>query len=72
MEALNDLISKAEDLQLFTPLGPRVIKMRASLYANCMVVFLHPSERDVQIMRNILELFALASGLHTNVQKCQF
>lgn len=37
-----------------------------------MVVFLCPTERDLSLMHSMLDLFAAASGLHTNVQKCQY
>lgn len=72
MEALNALINLAEELNLFTPLGPKAIKKRASLYADDMVIFLHPTQQDLCLMRSILEVFAALSGLHTNVHKCQF
>lgn len=60
MEVLNALIQRAEQLNLFTPLGPSTIKRRAFLYADDMVVFLHPLEHDLQLMRSVLDLFAAA------------
>jgi hypothetical protein len=35
-----------------------------------LVVFLHPSAWDFNCIRQILELFAGASGLSTNLDKC--
>lgn len=72
MEALNALFRRAEDLRLFTPLGSNAIKNRVSLYADDLVIFLHLGERDLSLMRAILNLFVAASGLHTNIDKCQF
>lgn len=72
MEALNALIRRADELELLTPLGHNAIKSRASLYADDLVVFLHPAQQDLGLMRSILQLFAGAFGLHTNINKCQF
>lgn len=46
------------------------IKQRASVYADDLVIFLSPDRNDLLNMRRILELFAGASGLATNVDKC--
>lgn len=72
MEAITALIKRADELQLFTPLGPGLIKQRASLYADDMAIFLKPEERDLELMRSLLDLFAASTGLRTNVDKCQF
>lgn len=72
MGALNALIQRVEDLHLFTPLGGAAIKKRAFLYVDDMVIFIHPAEQDLTLVRSILDLFARASGSHTNVNKCQF
>jgi hypothetical protein len=37
-----------------------------------MVVSVVPEAQDIRMVRAILELFAGTSGLHTNVNKCQF
>jgi hypothetical protein len=36
------------------------------------VMFVVPTEQDIRAVNTILELFAAASRLHTNVSKCQF
>ena len=46
------------------------IKHRASFYADDLVIFLSPNVNDFNNMRRILDLFAGASGLITNVEKC--
>jgi hypothetical protein len=69
MEVLNAIIHKAE--ALFTNLGSTKIKSRISLYADDVVVFVSPRENDLTLMRAILNKFAGATGLHTNLDKCQ-
>lgn len=41
-----------------------------SLYADDLVLFLSPTIADFQCIRALLDLFAGASGLVTNVDKC--
>lgn len=72
MEALNALIMQVDDFGLFSSLQSPTIKCRASLYDDDLVVFLRPSNRDLHLMRGILELFANASGLTTNISNFQF
>lgn len=69
MEVLNALIHEADRRGIFTPL-PDIIKHRASIYADDLVIFLSPGGNDLRNMRRILDLFAGASGLQTNVDKC--
>lgn len=58
---------RAEKDTAFRPLGPREIRYRASFYADALVVFVIPHPKDLQLLRAILETFAGASGLHTNI-----
>jgi hypothetical protein len=44
---------------------------RVSLYADDLTVFLAPMEQDFRMVAVILEIFAGASGLQTNISKCQ-
>lgn len=44
--------------------------MLGSIYADNLVVFLHPSAREFNCIQRILELFAGTSGLSTNLDKC--
>jgi hypothetical protein len=69
MEVLNALISKADRRAIFSPL-PDKITHRASVYADDLVIFLSPCVQDFNNIRRILDLFASASGLATNVDKC--
>jgi hypothetical protein len=72
MEALNAMFHAANSFGLFTLLGIPSIKYWASLYADDLVIFVCPQQHDVSLVRDILEMFVEASGLHTNIAKCQF
>lgn len=72
MEALNAMFTVADSLHLFTQLRPSSIQFRASLYADDVVVFVVPVEQDLKLCRTMLDLFAGASGLATNIKKCHF
>jgi hypothetical protein len=69
MEALNSLIREADRRAALTPLPGRVIKHQASLYADDLVVLVAPNANDLHCLLQILDLFAGASGLVTNVDK---
>jgi hypothetical protein len=70
MEALNSLIKQADRLDALQPLPAQVRAHRASLYADDLVLLLTPSTEDMLCLVHILELFAGASGLVTNIDKC--
>jgi len=69
MEGLNALLKLADDKGLLRVLHPKV-KERAFMYADDVVVFLSPEQQDVLLLSKILEIFAGASGLKTNISKC--
>lgn len=70
MDMLNALFRRADMSGMLTPLQPMITKYRVFLYADDLAIFLAPVLQDVRVVRSILELFALASGLCTNVSKC--
>jgi hypothetical protein len=72
MEALNVLFRHANNSGLFISLRAPAIKLWLSLFTDDLMIFLRPEVRDIRMARSILELFAGASGLHTNLTKCQF
>lgn len=72
MEALNRLVQKAADEGLLQPLRNNEIKHRASLYADDVILFLNPQPTELLTIREILILFAGASRLQTNLDKCTF
>jgi hypothetical protein len=68
MDVLGFLISKAESVGLLKPLSTRTLHHRVSYYADDMVLFLHPTTGDINIILYILQVFREASGLCNNVQ----
>ncbi|WVZ83247.1 hypothetical protein U9M48_030415 [Paspalum notatum var. saurae] len=69
MEALNGLISLAHNEGFLSRIWHPAMS-RALLYADDLVVFLSPSQNDLELLKNLLQVFAGASGLHTNLAKC--
>uniref|UniRef100_A0A0A8ZUL3 Reverse transcriptase domain-containing protein n=1 Tax=Arundo donax TaxID=35708 RepID=A0A0A8ZUL3_ARUDO len=69
MDVLNSLFIKAGDEGLLQPLSNRNIQQRISLYADDVVLFIRPTEEELQITKEILDCFGNASGLQTNLQK---
>lgn len=69
MDVLGWLISKADLENLLHPLASRPLQHKVSLYADDVIMFLHPKESDIQLVLKILEIFGKASGLKTNIQK---
>jgi hypothetical protein len=69
MNALGFLFAKAENDCLLQSLSTRTLHHMVSLYADDVVLFLHPVEGDISITMNILDIFGEASGLQNNVQK---
>jgi hypothetical protein len=57
--------------QLINNLTPNCDSFRVSLYANDAALFFKPSNEDLSVMNCILQLFAYASGLVTNLNKTQ-
>ena len=69
MEGLNALLKLADAKGLLKMLHHKV-KERTFLYADDVVVFLSPVQQDLTSLKLILEIFAGASGLKTNLSKC--
>jgi hypothetical protein len=70
MEVLNSLIREADRQAALSPLPGQVVVHRASLYADDLVVLLAPEIGDLHCLSQILQLFAGASGLVINMEKC--
>ena len=70
MEPLQRLFDIAAAEGYLSPLGGRVTKLRASLYADDAAVFLNPVKEEVQVVADILQMFGEASGLLVNLSKC--
>jgi hypothetical protein len=69
MDVLNSLFVKASEEGLLQPLSPRVAGQRLSLYADDVALFIRPDETELQVTKEILNVFGRASGLQTNFQK---
>jgi len=67
MDVLNSLFMKAEAEGLLLPLHST--GQRLSLYADDVALFIRSEEDDLQITKNLLQVFEEASGLRTNLQK---
>jgi hypothetical protein len=72
METLNTLLQLIETRVPFIPLHALAIQYQFSLYVDDMVAFVVPTELDVKSMRTLLEIFVVATSLHTNISMCQF
>jgi hypothetical protein len=70
MEVLDALIRKADTWALFHQLGVNAITHCSSFYANDMVMFFRPLVTDLQLVRDIFQLFEGASGFGCNINKC--
>jgi len=69
MEVLNSLIKYSSGPQLLQLLAVQRSVHRASFYADDAIIFLRPNETDLRVMKQILNIFGIASGLHTNFTK---
>jgi hypothetical protein len=70
MEPLQRLLQSASSSGLLSSINSRSASLRASLYADDVVVFLKPIKEDVQVVAYILDVFGHAYGLITNRAKC--
>jgi hypothetical protein len=71
MEPLHRMFKKAQDLNLLSKVSNYCNAFRASLYADDAIVFIKPTTEDLQVTLCILQTFAHASGLTTNLDKTQ-
>ena len=67
MDVLGVLFSRAEEAGLLQQLYLGKNLHKISIYADDVVLFLHPTQSDISITLDILELFGDASGLHNNL-----
>jgi hypothetical protein len=72
MEPVHLLFHKAQESRLLKrfSLGNNIVG--GSLYADDATLFIHPTERELRITDFILQLFASASGLVTNMAKTKY
>jgi len=70
METLNSLI-KLADLSGFLQPSHAQVMERVFMYADDVILFSTPSQQDLIFIKGILEIFARATGLRTNLNKCR-
>jgi hypothetical protein len=70
MEVLNAVVVEADRRGMISPLLGDHLSHRMSLYPDDLVLFLVPKQDDFCCIRAILDLFAGASRLITNLDKC--
>lgn len=71
MEPLHLLVKLAQQWNLIQAIDPACDSFRASLYADDAALLIKPSKEEWQVMNAILQLFADASGLVTNLNKTE-
>jgi hypothetical protein len=71
MEPLHLLFKKAQDCGLLCHLNPSYDACRVSLYTDDAVMFINPSE-ELHVSDQVLQIFAQASGLCTNMTKTHY
>ena len=70
MEILHLMIERAMACGLLSPLAETGLRHRTSIYADDVVTFIWPQERDLRVFTRLLDDFRLASGLRANLEKC--
>jgi hypothetical protein len=71
MDPLQKMLDLATQEGLLTPIGADPVKMRTSLYADDVVLFLRPSALDVSNLQCLLDQFGHATGLCSNIQESE-
>lgn len=69
MDVLTSLVREAENRGLLHPLAAGVGQHRLSLYADDVVLFTSTDSNELNVVKNILRCFGVASGLNTNMAK---
>uniref|UniRef100_A0A8I6WU71 Reverse transcriptase domain-containing protein n=1 Tax=Hordeum vulgare subsp. vulgare TaxID=112509 RepID=A0A8I6WU71_HORVV len=69
VDTLGGLFHHAVELRVMQQLHPRRAIPTISLYADDVILLCHPSPNDIATVKEILQLFGRASGLHVNFQK---
>lgn len=71
MDPIQKILDIATQQGLLTPIGADPIKIRTSLYADDVMVFMRPILSDVEHQKNLLDQFGMATGLVTNMEKSE-
>jgi hypothetical protein len=69
MDILSVLLDNADRVGVLKPIGAKLPRFRASLYADDVILFLNPCKFEITAARRLLDAFGEASGLCTNYSK---
>jgi hypothetical protein len=72
MEPLHRLFKRAQEVGLLSKVTRSCDNFRLSLYADAAALFIKPTSNELEATHCILDIFAGASGLKTNMEKTQF
>ena len=72
MDCLAALINAAVEAEVLKPTGSSRMPFRTSLYADDAVIFINPDPSEIASIKQLLQLFGNATGLHTNFEKSSF
>ena len=70
MEAFARLVHSAAESRLLRPTEAAPIRHHCSIYADDVILFMHPSTEEANAIKTILHIFGDASGLRMNLGKC--
>jgi hypothetical protein len=70
MEPLHNMICKATEVSLLSPLWLRDARHRSSFYADDAALFINPVKDDMIAIENILHVFGSISEIKANLSKC--
>nr|XP_045084453.1 uncharacterized protein LOC123493985 [Aegilops tauschii subsp. strangulata] len=62
----------AVEAEVLKPIGSSRMPFRTSLYADDAVIFINPDPYEIASIKQLLQLFGNATGLHTNFEKSSF
>jgi hypothetical protein len=69
IDALQFILQRATDEEVLTPMWDRTTRLRLSLYANDVAVFMNPVKSYIDVIMEILHNFGEATGLRINLDK---
>lgn len=72
MDTLDALMRAAVTAQVLPTFGRNLPTIRASLYADDVMIFVKPNTQEVSAVKKILDVFGNATGLWTNFLKSSF
>jgi hypothetical protein len=65
-DPLQRILDLGSEHSILTPLPLAAAKLRTSLYADNVAIFINPTRNDLQAVKQILNAFGAATGVTTN------